>query len=433
MDEKIPNPDRFPIEDFYPPGYCELIRAARKNLGRFPARRLEGWVSGPTAIAFSPDSKIVASGGWGGIRLHDVQTGFQIGRLTWDGLLRGQVRAEEPLDEDGIKEYSHHVMCSVLFTPDGRMIVAGDGRGDVHTWNVDTGALHWSKDGKKPGAGGEGHGGSAFVAISPDGRLVASGGSDGYVRAWDVNTGTLVGESDLTTIASESFHSIKVCSLAYSPDGCWIACGMNGAITFIDPIVVVNTRDWTAHRVADFPVRRAYISVLESRESVYDEQDTISFSHDGRWLVATDCYGARVYDVQMSAARESDGKSGLWLANERRIGYQFINDRLREYESPPEAGGAAFLGDTSMVAILQDWSIVEIVDVAEKKKRHVFAIRAWDDPELEKNDDVIDEYYCYHRPQRLMAIAVSPDRHWLATGYSGGNSTRMIIVSLLTL
>jgi hypothetical protein len=56
-------------EDMPRPGkWGELERAAQASKGCFPIQRFQGGVTGPTALAFSPDSLCVANGGRGGLR-----------------------------------------------------------------------------------------------------------------------------------------------------------------------------------------------------------------------------------------------------------------------------------------------------------------------------------------------------------------------------
>ncbi len=183
-------------------------------------------------LAFSPDGRIIATGGsrvitkdgparkgtvnnvsitmdgWitdGIVRLWDTQTGEHIRTLT------GQARR----------------VNSVAFSPDGIIIAAGDsltltadsrGRNPtVHLWDARTGKLLQTLKGHRYDI--------RSVAFSPDGKLLASGGDSAPIRLWDVNTG-----QQTRTLGRDSTRNLKdldqerpprdgVDSIAFSPDG----------------------------------------------------------------------------------------------------------------------------------------------------------------------------------------------------------------------
>jgi eukaryotic-like serine/threonine-protein kinase len=192
-----------------------------------------GYVS---AVAFSPDSKRIASGSWDQtVKLWDAATGKEA--LT----LRGHAGA----------------VFAVAFSPDGQRIASVGGEyskpGEVKVWDAATGkealtlrghagyvsGVAFSPDGKRiasagglPGKPGEvkvwdaatgqealtlrGHTGPVFaVVFSPDGKRIASGGWDRMVNVWDAATGQ--------EVRSLRGHTGNVSAVAFSPDSQRIA------------------------------------------------------------------------------------------------------------------------------------------------------------------------------------------------------------------
>ena len=80
----------------------------------------------------------------------------------------------------------HQLIFAIRFSPDGKQIVTGDGKGNVDFWDPATGR----RVGRELG----GQNGSVLsVTYSPDGRDVMVTSTDGKFRLMDVASGKLIG------------------------------------------------------------------------------------------------------------------------------------------------------------------------------------------------------------------------------------------------
>jgi WD40 repeat protein len=152
------------------------------------------------SVAFSPDGKTLAVGGFNGngngdgaVWLWNVPAGHQIGGVLTPAILSGGV-------------------TSVAFSPDRKTLavggINGNGDGAVWLWNVATG--HQTGDFLTRGA-------VTSVAFSPDGKTLATGADDGTARLWDVATRRQAGNPLVS--------GGPVTSVAFSPDGKILAVG----------------------------------------------------------------------------------------------------------------------------------------------------------------------------------------------------------------
>ena len=213
-------------------------------------------------IAFSPDGRTLASGGW------DSQI------VLWDPAT-GKRRGAPLVGQNGWVE-------SVAFSADGTMLLSAGDNGSVVLWDLA------GRDQLDTALAGHASGVQS-VAFAVDGKTVVSGGDDGTIRLWDVASRSAVG-------APLTAHRGRIMSVAVSPDGTTLASG-NWAET-----VTIGPNNVPVHRPAkgtivlwDLAARTPLGPPLEGHASAVM---SLAFSRDGKTLVSGgDDKMVRVWDV----------------------------------------------------------------------------------------------------------------------------------------
>jgi WD40 repeat protein len=262
-----------------------------------------------TALAWSPDSRWVATGGgrtdrtlqvWEprSGRLRHTYRGHhgRILALSWSpqgdriassaGDEDGTMRVWRPEDPEAVTVYSAHSRPAreLQWSPDGGRIAAATWDGELHIWDASTGAQHavaaderghlvsglsWAPDGREVAALSwrgvlrcweprsqqhvrslHSHGGGVDdLAWSHDGGLLAAGGRTPVVEVWDTATGALV-----ATREADSDQQL----LAWSPNSARLAGRQPDGRLFVLDVhtgdcVVSETDQWTAMTVVWSP------------------------------------------------------------------------------------------------------------------------------------------------------------------------------------
>ena len=272
----------------------------------------------PMAVAWRPDGKQFAAVGFGNLGVWDATTGKQVATpAMWalesslayspDGRLLVLHKAVkdhqgtsalvwlDAKDQHVISEYFDEyptLIDGTAFSPDSRLLVVGAGK---KTGGV---ATVFDVAEKKPiaqlvAAIPDGRGGEHIerIIFSPDGSMVIAGCISGAVNVWATK--------DWQLIKTFKAHKGYVLSMAFSPDGKWLATGSSSSgktawrynpdtkikteTTYDDPIKIWDTTTW--EQVKALPIHDKYTSSL-------------AFLPDGKHLVSANEDRILFWDIQ---------------------------------------------------------------------------------------------------------------------------------------
>jgi WD40 repeat protein len=302
--------------------------ATGRSLHRLPARPTGGFDASVTDVSFSPDgSRLATASSNGKVRLWDVASGRLRATLAGghealnsvvfsrDGrfvlaasdnrtamIWRADRSARRPVNVLG----GHRdVVYGASFSPDGRQVVTASADGSSRLWNLarpDRPSLILLARDRIETA-----------SFSPDGRMVVTAGDDRVGRVWDARTGRL--------LANLQGHTGAILHAEFSPDGRFIVtAGGDGTARLWRPngrlVGVLKTNHGELVRAASFSpdgtsvvtatqggdvrIWRTATHSLVTELRGHDESNSVnaaSFSPDGSLVVTASSDGtARLWD-----------------------------------------------------------------------------------------------------------------------------------------
>ena len=393
------------------PGPLTVVRAQR-TAGNLDDQNAElvvqtGHTSEIRSIEFSPDGKLLATGGNDHtVKLWEVESGRElktfaghleqvssisfspdgvtIGSTGYDGTVKlwdittGKLLATTPLPED-----KGDAMDSVVFSPDGTLVATSQLHG------IDGLITVREVPSLREVVSIRGHTFWAEIAFSPDGRMIASSERQEVVRLWNARTGV-----EIKTMTGKIHDQFKhnTADIVFSPDGRTLATAGHDGLA----------RLWDVGAGEELKVFRGHTNRVSS----------VAFTPDGRKLITSSWDKTlRIWSVESAAEVESQRRTNAVIAatslsSDGRLLASTDAHRIRiwnlvEGGEPAVLSGAVFMSER--IATSSDGALLAVADPEDK-------IALWN---LRTNTRVT---ILAGREGELRSMAFSPDARILATG-----------------
>jgi len=251
--------------------------------------------SAVTAVAFSPDSKVLVGASTGRIDLWDVTTGKAMTPLT------------------GFEQ----TVTSLAFSADGTSLVSAGqwNDGETRVWDVAGGAVRFMVDHGSP---------VTAVACSPDGASFATAGTDNSIKVWNLHTGAMRGGFGQSTYPITAMQWIPNSGLLQTAGG---ALGGRGPGEGRDP-------DYTS--LGEYAVWSINGEELRFSTPIPGGSPFCSFSSDGKRLAMAGSGAIKI--VQAGAEKVVWNNNKLFLFN---VGINAgpITESAASFDTPSKISG----------------------------------------------------------------------------------------------
>ena len=336
-------------------------------------------------LAFSEDSKTLASVGWGKvIQFHvwDVGTGLEVAHFTGQQVsIRGRALAVSS---------NHRFVAS-----------AGAHRNKIFIWDARTGNLQHTIEGREDLA--------SSLVFSPDSKMLASGHAT--IRLWNVETGKQMSRLDGHT------HIVDI--LTFSPDGKMLASGDSsgevrlwnigaGGDQLTLPRLLGNITGQKSKPIADNPTLTEHKRAIEA----------LAFSTDGTALAsASRDTTIRLWDVDtrtrhLTIEGHTEAIKALGLLEDGKTLASGSSDcTLRLWNTETR--------DQQLIPVTHEWAALDFAVSQDGKTVAIGSVgnnlRLW----RTETGDFIAPFKTAHKGS-IHAVTFSPDDKILASGSRGG-------------